>query len=252
MKRVESLCNLDFHFSESLFDDITFETESVDMASNTAPQTLDVLAEFIGARAVETTVYGPEFDLTPGKCSISLERMVPKNELQAFWDTIFSVFQSDIKSDGDRAVVRSAILKDFALNSTSESRRYVGSIAMTLSGEVISIKRDMIQKVLHRTGLTARILGQNYADVIRQLIKMDSVLGAACLDNYRRTAGVHIDKNHSDLCFDCASFCTALSNREAQFNRMVSTVKFIQAADDVKEGRPMIENSNQSKNLLTE
>jgi len=175
----------------------------------------------------------------------------PKTNYKLF-GIFFSVFQSDIKSDGDRAVVRSAILKDFALNSTSESRRYVGSIAMTLSGEVISIKRDMIQKVLHRTGLTARILGQNYADVIRQLIKMDSVLGAACLDNYRRTAGVHIDKNHSDLCFDCASFCTALSNREAQFNRMVSTVKFIQAADDVKEGRPMIENSNQSKNLLTE
>jgi len=245
-------CNLDFLSSRLIARDLfTFEDEELTMASDTASQTLDVLAEFIGARSVQVASCGPEFDLTPGKCSVSLERMVSKSTLQNFWDTVFSVYQRDVKTDADKAVVRSAILKDFALNSTSESRQYKGSIAMHLGEEVIAIERDMISKILHRTGLTARIFCQNYADVIRQLIKADSVLGAACLDNYRRTATVHVDANHSDLCFDCAGFCTGLSSREARFVKMVSTVKLAQA-DDVKEGKTVFEKDVQPKNQLTE
>jgi len=178
------------------------------------------LARFSGVEVEATADKNEEFDFEPSSCLVMSERTILPDERKKVWATLFALYPS-FTDDKARATLRTAVLKDAALNSTSNARKFVGQIGVALGDGMKLIDRSSIKKALAPHGITYRVFVQQYANEIHQMLKKDRQFAAKCAENVTRTTSIYVDPNFSTLCFDVAEYIEGLSHADAVFvNRM--------------------------------
>jgi len=197
------------------------ERAVINMSSSTnVAQQLSVLARFSGVDVEPSADVSEEFDFEPNSCLVMSERTILPDERKKVWATLFALYPS-FSDDKARATLRTAILKDAALNSTSSARKFVGQIGVALGDGMKLIDRASIKKALAPHGVTYRVFIQQYANEIHEMLKRDPGFATKCAQNVTRTTSIYVDPNFKSLCFDVAEYIDGLSHADAVFiNRM--------------------------------